>query len=68
LIRTCVNRLLRFALEFGSKRFPDVFSGIKRMDIEIVFPWKIDVFPRFFRGKFPFSVPGNNQKGGGNNE
>jgi polyribonucleotide nucleotidyltransferase len=66
LIRTCVNRLLRFALEFGSKRFPDVFSGLSEWISKLYFPWKVDVFPRAYRGKFPFPVPGNNQKGGGN--
>jgi polyribonucleotide nucleotidyltransferase len=33
---------------------------------KLYFPWKIDVFSRSYRGKFPFPVPGNNQKGGGN--
>jgi len=68
LIRTCVNRLLRFALEFGGKRYPDVFSGLSEWMPKLSFPWKIDNFPRVYRGKFPFCVPGNNQEGGGNNE
>jgi len=56
---------LRFALEFDSKRFPDGFSGLSEWISKLYFPWKVDVFPRSYRGKFPFPVPGNNQKGGG---